>query len=75
MLPLGSGLNRPFSLDALAAAYRELRLAVAPADLALNDIPSQRNLFCPTNGQESFPGECVVLEATMTLSRFRHGMA
>ncbi|MFB9122088.1 G/U mismatch-specific DNA glycosylase [Paraburkholderia dipogonis] len=31
VLPNPSGLNRSFSLDALVAAYRELRLAVAPA--------------------------------------------
>ncbi|MFM0628627.1 G/U mismatch-specific DNA glycosylase [Paraburkholderia xenovorans] len=31
VLPNPSGLNRAFSLDALVTAYRELRLAVAPA--------------------------------------------
>ncbi|WP_106306927.1 G/U mismatch-specific DNA glycosylase [Paraburkholderia sp. BL18I3N2] len=31
VLPNPSGLNRSFSLDALVAAYRELRLAVVPA--------------------------------------------
>lgn len=33
VLPNPSGLNRTFSLDALVTAYRELRLAVAPAGL------------------------------------------
>ncbi|WP_175052553.1 G/U mismatch-specific DNA glycosylase [Paraburkholderia sediminicola] len=41
VLPNPSGLNRTFSLDALVAAYRELRLAVAPADSALHDISRQ----------------------------------
>lgn len=35
VLPNPSGLNRGFSLDALVIAYRELRLAVAPAGSAL----------------------------------------
>jgi TDG/mug DNA glycosylase family protein len=34
VLPNPSGLNRSFSLDALVTAYRELRLAVAPAGSA-----------------------------------------
>jgi double-stranded uracil-DNA glycosylase len=34
VLPNPSGLNRAFGLDALVHAYRELRLAVAPADPA-----------------------------------------
>ncbi|MGF6757129.1 G/U mismatch-specific DNA glycosylase [Paraburkholderia sp. GAS42] len=34
VLPNPSGLNRTFSLDALVTAYRELRLAVAPAGQA-----------------------------------------
>ncbi|MCX4156459.1 MULTISPECIES: G/U mismatch-specific DNA glycosylase [Paraburkholderia] len=40
VLPNPSGLNRTFSLDALVIAYRELRLAVAPAGGALS--PSTR---------------------------------
>ncbi len=34
VLPNPSGLNRTFSLDALVTAYRELRLAIAPAGSA-----------------------------------------
>ena len=41
VLPNPSGLNRSFSLDALVTAYRELRLAVAPAGSAVRDIPRQ----------------------------------
>lgn len=41
VLPNPSGLNRTFSLDALVTAYRELRLAVAPAGSALRDISRQ----------------------------------
>ncbi|MFM0504733.1 G/U mismatch-specific DNA glycosylase [Paraburkholderia caffeinilytica] len=41
VLPNPSGLNRAFGLDALVAAYRELRLAVAPAGSSLRDIPCQ----------------------------------
>ena len=41
VLPNPSGLNRTFSLDALVTAYRELRLAVAPAGSALRDTPPQ----------------------------------
>ena len=47
VLPNPSGLNRTFSLDALVIAYRELRLAVAPAGGALSPstrrpVPSSR---------------------------------
>ena len=47
VLPNPSGLNRTFSLDALVTAYRELRVAVAPAGSALPPstrapVPSSR---------------------------------